>query len=188
MSGHGYTNEQAYREAMERTVSKSEDFTEALHHVAPSVAPPAATVTGPVAAVFDKTRWHQSANPWYSKHDRPGVGGRNWQRPYETGGYVSFVKSARVDHGVSAYQFRAPGEWFAEAYAVYYSDQDGSSRVGTRLRTRDPATADWFDANVDKGHSLQHEAGGGGAANGGGGAGTVARGPGGGAGGGGGVG
>lgn len=190
MSGHGYPSEQAYRKAMDRAVSKAEDFAEALHHVDASVAAPAAGATGPVAAVLDKTRWLASTNPWYSNPDRQDVGGRLWQRPYDGGDYVSFVKSARADHGVSGYQFRAPGEWFAEAYAVYYSDQDGASPVGTRLRTRDSAAADWFDANVDKGHSLKKETGGGGAGGGGaggggggaggGGAGGVARGPGGG--------
>jgi len=174
MSGHGYHNEQAYRKAMERAVSKGEDFTEALQSFAPSVKPPAdgAAVKGPVAAVYEKNRWHPSTNPWYKNPDRPDVGARLWQRPYDSGDYVSFVKSARTDHGVSSYQFRAPGEWFAEAYAVYYSDQDiAGSKVGARLRTRDSATADWFDANVDKGHSLSKEAGGGGGGGGAGGGG-----------------
>jgi hypothetical protein len=175
MSGHGYPNEQAYRKAMERAVSKGEDFTEALHNFAPSVAPPAdaGAVKGPVAAVYEKNRWLASTNPWYKNPDRQDVGGRLWQRPYDGGDYVSFVKSARADHGVSSYQFRAPGEWFAEAYAVYYSDHDvAGSTVGTRLRTRDSAAADWFDANVDKGYSLQAQPGGGGAGGGGGGGGA----------------
>jgi hypothetical protein len=183
MSGHGYANEEAYRKAMHRAVSKQEDFTEALKHDFPSVAPPAAgpAVKGPVAAVYDKSRWLASTNPWYANPDRQDVGGRLWQRPYDGGDYASFVKSARTDHGVSAYQFRAPGEWFAEAYAVYYSDQDiAGSKPGTRLRSRDSATADWFDANVDKGHSIQKEAGGGAGGGKADGAGTVARGPGGG--------
>ena len=170
MSGHSYPNEGVYRQAMDRAVSKSEDFAEALGHVDSSVAAPAAGVTGPVAAVFDKARWHDASSPWYNNPDRQDVGGRLWQRPYGSGDYASFVKTARTSHGVSSYQFRAPGEWFAEAYAVYYSDQDGPSGtpVGTRLRTRDTAAADWFDANVDKGHSLTHETGQGGGAGGGG--------------------
>jgi hypothetical protein len=40
MSGHGYADEGAYRKAMERAVSKGEDFTAALKSSAPSVAPP----------------------------------------------------------------------------------------------------------------------------------------------------
>ena len=189
MSGHGYANEQVYRKAMERAVSKSEDFAAALHGVDASVAVPDATIGGPVAAVYDKARWHPDASPWYSGLDRQDVGGRLWQQPYPRGNYASFIKGARAAHGVSAYQFRAPGEWFAEAYAVYYSDPDTApgTQMGTRLRTRDAGTADWFDTNVDKGHSIAHETGQGGGGAGGGGAGrapAVSSGGGGGAGGG----
>jgi hypothetical protein len=81
MSGHGYPNEAVYRRAMERAVSKSEDFTAALHAIDASVAAPAANVAGPVAAVYDKKRWHAGSNPWYTNADRPDVGGRMWQRP-----------------------------------------------------------------------------------------------------------
>ena len=169
MSGHGYADEAKYERAMRDAVSDEVDFTTALNDIDGSVAAPNASVTGPVAAVFSKDRWHPDTSPWYNNGDRQDVGGRLWQRPYGSGDYASFVKSARVDHGVSAYQFRAPGEWFAEAYAAYYSDNDGAAGnpVGTRLRTRDTAAADWFDANVDNGHSLQQRAGGGGAGGGG---------------------
>ncbi|HEY4240431.1 MAG TPA: hypothetical protein VGM88_11470 [Kofleriaceae bacterium] len=205
MSGHGYADEDKYKKAMYKAVDSAKNFVDALKDVDSKVAAPADPNKGPIAAVYDLTRWHDSKNPWYSNPDRQDVGGRLWQRPYGSGDYVSFVKSARATHGVSGYQFRAPGEWFAEAYAVYYSDQDGpaGTPVGTRLRTRDTAAADWYDKNVDKGYSLSHEtgqkgggAGGAGTAPGGGaggarpdgggagGAGPVARGPGGGAGGG----
>jgi hypothetical protein len=180
MTGHGYTNPEAYKEAMKRAVNKGEDFTTALHKFAPSVAAPAAPGTGPIAAVWERKLWHPDDSPWYKAADRQDVGGRLWQRPYGGGDYVSFKKDARISHGVSGYQFRAPGEWFAEAYAVYYSDQDTGTHVGTRLRTRDTAAADWFDTNVDKGYSLAHEKGGAGGGAGGGASGGVARGPGGG--------
>lgn len=180
MGGHGYADEEAYERAMRKAVSDEKDFTQALADVDDSVAAPGAGVTGPVTAVLDKTRWHADESPWYRNADRQDVGGRMWQRPYGSGEYASFVKSARVDHGVSAYQFRAPGEWFAEAYAAYYSDHDGraGNPVGTNLRTRDTATADWFDAQVDKGYSLRDRTGGG-AGGGAGGAGGSAGGPGG---------
>ena len=159
VSGHGYTNEAAYKKAMYRAVDKAQDFAEALKHVDNSVAAPNATVKGPVAAVLEKNRWHNSTNPWYSNGDRQDVGGRSWVQSYDGNNYNSFLKAARADHGVSAYQFRAPGEWFAEAYAAYYSDQDTGTHVGTRLRTRNAEAAEWFDKNVDKGYSLKKETG-----------------------------
>ena len=159
MAGHGYANEAAYRKAMFRAVDKKENFVDALKHVDSSVAPPTASVSGPVAAVFELNRWASSTDPWYKNPDRADVGGRTFVQSYDGNNYNSYTKSARADFGVSSYQFRAPGEWFAEAYAVYYSDQDTGGTVGTRLRTRNPEAADWFDKNVDKGFSLSKETG-----------------------------
>ncbi len=158
MKGHGYANETVYRDAMDKAVAEKKDLADAVHEIDPKVAAPTAALTGPVAAVLTTDLWDPGQSPWYQKPDRQDVGGRLWQRPYDFGEYVSFEKSARADHGVSGYQFRAPGEWFAEAYSVYYSDDDSvGKKPGTTLRTRDAAAADWFDKNVDQGHSLKRE-------------------------------
>jgi hypothetical protein len=45
--------------------------------------------------------------------------GRVYQEAYG-GRWVSYLADARKK-GVAGYQFRAPGEWFAEIYAAYYS-------------------------------------------------------------------
>jgi hypothetical protein len=47
------------------------------------------------------------------------VGGRVYQLSYDTPEWVSYKLSARKQ-GIHGYQFRAPGEWFAELYAAYY--------------------------------------------------------------------
>ena len=175
MSGHGYPDEDVYEEAMHDAVDDEVDFVAALNDVDASVAAPTSSVSGPVAAVFEKALWHPKQSPWYRKPNRTPVGGRQWHQTYDGRDFTSFLASARTNNGVSGYQFRAPGEWFAEAYAVYYSDQDGTDAPGTRLRTRDSATASWFDTNVDGGHSLTAQTGGagGGAGGGGGGGGAV---------------
>jgi hypothetical protein len=52
------------------------------------------------------------------------IGGRVYQEAYDFGGgwWNSYDLSARKQ-GIHGYQFRAPGEWFAELYAAYYSDK-----------------------------------------------------------------
>ena len=47
---------------------------------------------------------------------------------------------------VSNYQFRAPKEWFAEAYVWYY-EPDPRGR-GMKLNDKDHDTKVWFDNNV----------------------------------------
>lgn len=85
-------------------------------------------------------------NPWYKYPDTGGVplGGRIYQEAYP-GNWWSYRESTRT-RKVSTYQFRAPGEWFAEAYAAYYAP---SANKGDLLARVDPATRAWFDANVD---------------------------------------
>ena len=115
-------------------------------------------VMGPVGAVFSTASWASSKSPWYNPSQQVASGNRMFVQGYSSQ-FFSYIASTRDLFGISGYQFRAPGEWFAEAYACYYSDHDSTNgaRPGTRLRTRDSATADWFDANVDNGHSLAEE-------------------------------
>jgi nucleoid-associated protein YgaU len=160
-SGHGYPDEEKYKKAFDQAVDDGVDFNTALGKVDSTVAKATATTAGPVAAVFEKKQWHPATNPWYDNPDRPGVNGRVFHKAYDWGKWVSFDRSARPTYGISGYQWRAPGEWFAEVYACFYSDQDGidGNPVGTRLASRDSATAEWFAKDVDKGHSLQEETG-----------------------------
>lgn len=85
-------------------------------------------------------------NPWYKYPNDGGVplGGRIYQEAY-TNDWWSYQQDTRT-RKVSIYQFRAPGEWFAEAYAAYY---EPSANKGDFLARVDATTKAWFDANVD---------------------------------------
>ena len=84
-------------------------------------------------------------NPWYHDGNYVDLGGRYFQASYGMK-WVSFKQSARAKK-VSQYQWRAPGEWFAEVYATYFQP-DSSGKVGTLLAGRDGSSKTWFDANV----------------------------------------
>ncbi len=63
---------------------------------------------------MDKDLWWDGSNS-----ARLSIAGRVYQEAYE-GSWVSYKLSAR-NQGIHGYQFRAPGEWFAELYAAYHS-------------------------------------------------------------------
>ena len=87
----------------------------------------------------------KSQSPWYNAaNGGVALGGRIYQESYD-GRFVSYASAARA-RSVSHYQWRAPGEWFAEAYAAYYEPSAGEPGAG--LAAKDPATKRWFDANV----------------------------------------
>lgn len=160
MSQYG-EHAEAYESALRRCLDDDEDFATAIQAlkdkwfgaISADTPVPAANVTGPVAAVFDLTRWKENNNPWYGEKEGV-VGGRCFHQAYSGSSYYSFLAAARRAHKVSEYQWRAPGEWFAEVYNVYYSDYERSQTPGTALRGYDPQTADWFERVVDRGHSL----------------------------------
>ncbi len=88
--------------------------------------------------------------PWYS-HAGGGqeLGGRIFQESYDSSKkWVSYKQEAR-NRKVSLYQFRAPGEWFAEAYAAYYqpTEEDGTTDHSV-LGGIDSTSKQWFDKNV----------------------------------------
>ncbi|CAM4065613.1 hypothetical protein KIPE111705_38790 [Kibdelosporangium persicum] len=85
-------------------------------------------------------------NPWYRPADDGGVaiGGRVYQEAYASQ-WWSYDPATRT-RKVSSYQFRAPGEWIAEAYNAYYAPPT----KGAILAAADPATKAWFDVHVDQ--------------------------------------
>lgn len=85
--------------------------------------------------------------PWINRSDG-GVllGGKHvYQESYERQ-WVRYEHAAR-ERRVSDYQFRGPGEWFAEAYYYYYFYYAPGLR--SRLVEKDPNTAAYFATDVD---------------------------------------
>ena len=95
----------------------------------PTTTPPVPPLPGDWAKAkqgFDD--WFEIASngdPWWSqsKCDAITIGTRIYQQAY-TRNWVSYLASAR-NKGLTGYQFRAPGEWFAELYAGYRSGKLG---------------------------------------------------------------
>lgn len=74
-------------------------------------------------------------NLWWNgtESKNRAIGGRVYQRSYDAK-WTSYLLAAR-NKGITGYQFRAPGEWFAELYAAYYSK---------KLKSNHPAVA-WLE-------------------------------------------
>jgi hypothetical protein len=74
--------------------------------------------------VVDKCKkgLYEKAKPWNKGKalaDSVVVDGRVYQEAYAND-WVSYALADRATTGVTTYQWRAPGEWFAEIYALYY--------------------------------------------------------------------
>jgi hypothetical protein len=81
--------------------------------------------------------------------NRPDGGEHLGAHVYEAGYppvWVRYEHQARA-RMVSPYQFRSPGEWFAEAYRVYYTPDPRG--WGAQLREKDADTAEYFATTVD---------------------------------------
>ncbi|HEY0192279.1 MAG TPA: hypothetical protein VGC42_14255 [Kofleriaceae bacterium] len=86
--------------------------------------------------------------PWDLPTGGVKLGDRIYQESYAWPQWVSYKQAARAKK-FSRYQFRAPGEWFAEAYATYYQP---SGEKGALMAGLDDKTKAWFDAHVDPQH------------------------------------
>jgi hypothetical protein len=83
--------------------------------------------------------------PWFNaRNGGEHLGDHVYQESYENR-WVRYRHEAR-SRKVSLYQFRDPGEWFAEAYEFYYRP-DPRGR-GAKLADKDPDTKKYFDTNV----------------------------------------
>jgi hypothetical protein len=158
---HGYpaADVDVYRQAMINAVTNDQAFQTALVALKPTatVPPPDA---GPITAVYQRNRFTGNGDgPWYNPGNWRAQGGRNFQKAYpgDMGSLYSFKDSIRASRGVTRYQWRAPGEWFAEVYQVYYAEQEqrADAPVGGILRSRDPISAEMMTTIVDRGHSPQ---------------------------------
>jgi hypothetical protein len=148
-----------YRQAMIDAVSAKTKLTFSAALTAKGLTPPASDPGGPVSAVWQPSFW--SGQPWYDQSWKT-QGTRNFQCSY--GGentLFSFIAAAHDNKKVTAYQWRAPGEWFAECYQVYYSETESGpgTPVGGRLRARDPDAAQMISQVCDRGFSPQQMGG-----------------------------
>jgi hypothetical protein len=87
------------------------------------------------------------SDPWYTVAEGGvPIGGYIYQQSYTTPQWTRYKAESR-SRKVSQYQFRAPGEWFAEAYAAYYHP---TKKQGELLAKTDGTAKAWFDKNIDK--------------------------------------
>jgi hypothetical protein len=124
------------------------------------VPAPATDPGGPVSAVWTTDRW--TGQPWYDE-SWVTLGTRNFHCAYgDESSLYSFIAACHDNKRVTAYQWRAPGEWFAECYQVYYSETQlgPGTPVGGRLRARDPDAAQMISQICDRGFSPQDMGGG----------------------------
>jgi hypothetical protein len=152
-----------YREAMIHAVSQKTKLTFKAACTAKGITPPAANPGGAVGVVWDPKTYSDAGSPWYKSNWVTAADGRNYQDAYGSStSLYSFIAAQRASRMVTAYQWRAPGEWFAEAYQVYYSEQEDGidTPVGGRLRSKDQEAAQMISQICDRGYSPQQMKGG----------------------------
>jgi len=159
--GNADLNKQ-YRQAMIDATTKQISFSDAM--TAMGKTAPAADPGGAVSVVWTPDRWSPAGNgPWYNHQWVTTTSGRNFQDAYGgAGSLYSFIAAQRTARNVTDYQWRAPGEWFAECYQVYYSEQEAGpgTAVGGRLREHDKEAAQMISQICDRGYSPQQMTGG----------------------------
>ncbi|HWN67830.1 MAG TPA: DUF4157 domain-containing protein [Haliangium sp.] len=157
-----------YRAAMIRAATNGTLFLTELNAIRAAKSPPmpavaSAPTSGPVDVLNNLSTWHHGSNFWSANAWKP-QNTRNFVRGYgDSNHWWSFSNATMTAHRATDYQWRAPKEWFAEAYAVYYSEQETNPDVpvGARLRSVDQPTANFIAAQVDRGYSPQAMTGGG---------------------------
>lgn len=157
-----------YRNAMIRAVSSRPaiTFNAALIAIGGTALP--ADPGGPVSAVWDPSYISPAAGgPWYTHNWKTAPNGLNFQDSYGAASSLySFIAAERTNRKVTDYQWRAPGEWFAECYQVYYAETENQASgapppaVGGMLRSKDPEAAMMLSQLVDQGFSPQAMTGG----------------------------
>lgn len=153
-----------YRQGMIDAVSASPQITFSAALTAKGVTPPATNPGGAVGVVWDPTYYSPAGNPWYKDSLWQKVGGRNFVDSYGSSqSLYSFIAAQRTARKITDYQWRAPGEWFAEVYQVYYAETENAApgaAVGGKLRSKDPEAAEMMSQIVDRGFSPQQMTGG----------------------------
>lgn len=167
---HGYPGSDVgdYQQAMVDAVTGQIDFLDALKAVRQANGRPAPVEplvdAGPISVVLTTDRWSPAGDgPWYGNEWITTPTSRNYHLAYDDMSTLySFDASVRQQKMATDYQWRAPGEWFAEVYQVYYAEQeaDPNAAVGGILRSRDPEAANLIANFVDRGHSPQEMRGG----------------------------
>jgi hypothetical protein len=173
INAHGYPASDVgdYRAAMIRCASNATanpTFLTALNAIraAKSTPLPPVTVaptTGPAEVFNSQDTWHHG-NAFWGKNAWKPQRGRNFVYGYESNSHWWSFNHAKVrDEKATDYQFRAPKEWFADAYAVYYAEQETNPDVpvGGLLRSKDQRAADFIANQIDRGYSPQLMVGGG---------------------------
>ena len=161
LGGHGYTDEDMVEKAMRRAVEKKKSFLDAYGDVSGDGRPAFGYNKGPAAVVWTTNLW--SGQPWYDNSWVTTPTKRNFQRAYgDESSLYSFRADIKDSRRVTAYQWRAPAEWFAEVYQVYYAEQETNPNVpvGGVLRSKDQAAAALMAGVVDRGYSPQDMRGG----------------------------
>src|SRR5690606_34162793 len=157
-----------YRAAMIAAATNGTLFLTELNAIRAAKSPPlpavaSAPTSGPVDVLNNRATWHHASNFWSANAWKP-QNQRNFVLGYGNAyHWCSLSHATMTAHRATNYQWRAPKEWFAEAYAVYYSEQETGADVpvGARLRSVDQPTANFIAAQVDRGYSPQALAGGG---------------------------